>query len=58
MNVGGELMTTAEIAVVLGIFLTTLHIIEKMLTLEKMLKERNASESKKQRKGSRKSKRK
>ncbi|MED1017900.1 hypothetical protein [Bacillus atrophaeus] len=51
-------MTTAEIAVVLGIFLTTLHIIEKMLTLEKMLKERNASESKKQRKGSRKSKRK
>ncbi|MCM3191438.1 hypothetical protein M3596_22270 [Bacillus subtilis] len=51
-------MAAAEIAVVLGVFLTALHIIEKLLTLEKMLKERKTAKGKKHRKENRKSKRK
>ena len=33
-------MTTAEVAVTLGIILTSLHIIEKFLQIEKLVKER------------------
>ncbi|WP_279326109.1 hypothetical protein [Bacillus sp. FJAT-47783] len=40
-------MTTAEIAVMLGIFLTTLHIFEKLLILEKMWKERKKGNNRK-----------
>ncbi|MBO3796472.1 hypothetical protein ACTOS9_21775 (plasmid) [Bacillus subtilis] len=39
-------MTAAELAVILGVFLTTLHIFEKLLTLEKMLKERKTKKIK------------
>lgn len=39
-------MTAAEVAVILGIFLTSLHICEKLLTLEKMLIERKSPKKK------------
>ncbi|MCM3191309.1 hypothetical protein M3596_21580 [Bacillus subtilis] len=39
-------MTAAELAVILGVFLTALHIFEKLLTLEKMLKERKTKKIK------------
>ncbi|MDU0078196.1 hypothetical protein RUW00_21995 [Bacillus sp. IS1] len=51
-------MTAAEVAVILGIFLTSLHICEKLLTLEKMLIERKSPKKKNPRKASRNSKRK